>query len=250
MNVTKFLQLSLIACAVALTAAGVRAEVVEYSLENVVLDDSSAQMSGTFTWTYDVGDFENGVGVFTFLEIPFTAHDHTDLTAMVDVGSSVEITLEGSVHDDGVDITLVLMQPLTPTSGTAIDLTMSHYEIGGNGFHDGLFLSGSIEPTAATAVGDGNGAPVASLAIHPNPFNPVTTLSYDLSRPASLRIGIHDLSGRLVRTLVAEQYRPAGGFTIDWRGRDDAGRALPSGMYLVHMKAGDESVTRKVMLTK
>lgn len=118
---------------------------VNYTLENVILDDNT-QMTGTFSWTFDIGDFENGVGQFTFLEVPHTSHDHTDLNATIDVGQSIEITLPGSTHDDGVDITLVLLQALTPTTSSSINLILSKYEIGGNGFYDGLFLSGLISP--------------------------------------------------------------------------------------------------------
>jgi hypothetical protein len=129
-----------------MAAPNAPASVVTYTLDNVILDDNDAQMAGSFSWTFDVGDFENGVGVITFLDVPFTSHDHTDLDAVIDIGNSIEITLAGSVHDDGVDITLFLQQPLTPTTSSSIDLVRSKYEIGGNGFHTGLFLSGSISP--------------------------------------------------------------------------------------------------------
>ena len=128
-------------------AYSARADTVNYILDNVILDDHT-QMTGTFTWTYDAGDFENVAGQFIFLDIPHTSHDHTDLNATIDVGQSVEITLAGSTHDDGVDITLVLSQPLTSVTSSLINLARSKYEIGGNGFHTGVFLSGSISPDA------------------------------------------------------------------------------------------------------
>jgi hypothetical protein len=130
---------------VLMAACDAHATTLNYRLDNVILDDLT-QMTGTFTWTFDAGDFENGVGQFIALDIPNTAHDQTDLTATIDVRQSIEITLPGSTHDDGVDISLVLLQPLTPTTGASINLLLSKYEIGGNGFHDGLFLSGTISP--------------------------------------------------------------------------------------------------------
>lgn len=134
-------------CIFSVASPNVNADTVFYTLDTVTLADNT-KMSGTFSWTYDVGDFENGVGQFTFLEIPWTSHDHTDLDAVFDIGSSIEITLAGSVHDDGVDIALVLAQPLTPTTSSSLVLGpgQSKYEIGGNGFHDGLFQSGRISP--------------------------------------------------------------------------------------------------------
>lgn len=122
-----------------------RAETLFYALENVVLSDGR-QMTGAFSWTFQSGAFEDGEGRFVTLGIPWTAHDQTDLSTEVDPGGSIEITLEGSVHDDGVDITLFLEQPFTPDGSASLDLERSKYEIGGNGFHDGSFLSGRIVP--------------------------------------------------------------------------------------------------------
>ncbi len=124
------------------TTANVHADTVSYVLDNVMLT-SNSQMTGKFTWTYDVGNFENGSGQFTSLYIPWTLHDHTDLLATFDIGGSIEITLEGSVHNDGVDITLVLAQPLTPTTSSLLVLGEgeSKYEIGG---YTGLLKSGNI----------------------------------------------------------------------------------------------------------
>ena len=111
--------------------------------------ETGALLSGVFSWTYDVGDFENGLGDFLVLDVPYTTHDETDLEWAIDVTSSIEITLAGSVHDDGVDITLVLATSLTPTSSVPLVLGLgeSKYEIGGNGFHTGLFIGGRVSPT-------------------------------------------------------------------------------------------------------
>ncbi len=145
MNIAKHLRFWMI-CGLGIIAVGeAQAEVVSYTLDNIILEEGT-QMTGTFSWTYDIGDFENGVGEFSLLEIPYSVHDQLDLQATIDATQSIEITLPGSTHDDGVDITLVLLMPLTPTSGSLIDLVLSKYEIGGNGFHTGIFLSGSISP--------------------------------------------------------------------------------------------------------
>jgi len=126
-----------------MTAPGAHADTLIYTLDNVFLDDNT-QMTGTFSWTFDTGDFENGAGLFISLDIPHTTHDHHDLSATFDVGKTIEITFGGNVHDDGVDISLVLLKALTPTTSSAINLVDSKYEIGGNGFHDGFFKSGDI----------------------------------------------------------------------------------------------------------
>ena len=132
-----------------LAAFNVQAETVYYSLENVILEDLE-QMTGIFSWTYDIDDFENGTGQFISLDIPW--HDENDLKITFDIGSSIEITLTNNLHDDGVDIMLVLTQPLTPNTSSLIDTNTaaSSYDIGGNGFHKGHFIDGSISPTNTT----------------------------------------------------------------------------------------------------
>lgn len=235
-----------------LISAAAHAEQVIYTLENVVLEEAGAQMFGTFTWDYEIGDFENGVGEFTFLEIPFTYHDHTDLEAEFDVGNSVEITYPGNVHDDGVDITLFLLEPLTPTTAATIDLDRSRYEIGGNGFHTGFFVSGVIAPVLPTGVGDeaSAGAPTVLLRSFPNPFNPHATLSAVLSRPGPVWLSIHDARGRRVASLADGVYSPAGEFVRQWDGRDERGAEMGSGLYFAHLLSQDDRTTIKMVLLR
>lgn len=246
MKLLRGIAFGLLAAACPLTAP---AEQVTYTLENVILDEGAEQMFGTFTFTYTPGDFENGTGDFTFLDIPFTWHDHTDLNATFDIGSSIEIVLDGSVHDDGVDITLFLLEPLTPTAGTAIDLVRSRYEIGGNGFHDGFFLSGEIRPEGETGAGDAPSAP-APLAAHPNPFNPQVTLRAELPAAGPVFLSIHDLSGRRLATLADGERMAAGGLMRRWDGRDAAGNELGSGVYLARLVAPGLHATRKLVLLR
>lgn len=73
---------------------------------------------------------------------------------------------------------------------------------------------------------------------YPNPFNPNTTIRYQLSEPGYVRLAIYDLLGRKVRTL-ADGLRPAGYYSILWDGRDDWGRKVGTGVYLSRMDAKD-----------
>lgn len=254
MSAAKSMVFGVMLSLVLLAPVTTQAETVNYTLENVILDDANAQMFGTFSWTYEVDEFENGVGQFTSLEIPFTSHDHTDLEVEFDVGNSIEITLPGSVHDDGVDITLFLLQPLTPTTGSIIDLERSQYEIGGNGFHTGLFLSGSVIPAGVTNVDDRSLAPetnaTALLTIYPNPFNPITTIAFEIPRAEQVSITIFDLGGRLVRTLMSGESVSAGRHEMRWVGEDDRGSAVASGVYLCRMRVGSDENVRRLTLTR
>jgi flagellar hook assembly protein FlgD len=73
----------------------------------------------------------------------------------------------------------------------------------------------------------------------PNPFNPVTTIQYDVpAGGADVNIAVFDVSGRRVRTLVNE-HRNAGRFSAQWNGADDRGGRVASGVYFYRMRAGD-----------
>ena len=95
---------------------------------------------------------------------------------------------------------------------------------------------------------DGDPVPTALVlsAAYPNPFNPSTTLSFDLPTPERVLLTVHDARGRLVDT-VFEGVKPAGRHTFPWLGRDGDGRALPSGVYLATLQTADQ--TRSVKLT-
>ncbi len=93
----------------------------------------------------------------------------------------------------------------------------------------------------------------ARFALHPcqpNPFNPRTTVRYDLPRAAPVVLAIYDLSGRRVRTLRDGADEPAGSHEAEWDGRDDGGRVVPSGVYVCRLTAGEYRGVRRVALVK
>lgn len=107
-----------------------------------------------------------------------------------------------------------------------------------------------IGTSTVTAVDDN--AP-GVLALHqnvPNPFNPSTSISYDVPMGgADVTIRIYDVSGRTVRTLVNE-HRAAGTYTVSWDGRDLSGAAVASGVYFCKMTAGMFEDSRRMVLLK
>jgi len=76
------------------------------------------------------------------------------------------------------------------------------------------------------------------LQNHPNPFNPSTTIKYDLPQQAEVKLEIFNLLGRHVRTLVS-QTQQAGRYAITWDGRNEQGQALASGVYLYQLHVAD-----------
>ncbi|MEN8006773.1 MAG: cohesin domain-containing protein, partial [Candidatus Krumholzibacteriota bacterium] len=108
-----------------------------------------------------------------------------------------------------------------------------------------------VTTTAATPVGDDGDLPTVS-ALHlnyPNPFNPMTTISFDLAVPGRVRIDIYSIDGRRIRTLVDSPYT-AGRHSEVWNGRDQSGRAVASGTYLYTMEGPAIRQTRRMLLIK
>jgi hypothetical protein len=93
----------------------------------------------------------------------------------------------------------------------------------------------------------------SEFALHanvPNPFNPVTTIRYEIPvSGADVSITIYDVAGRLVRELV-NGHRDAGTWSAQWNGDDDRGRRVASGVYFYRMRAGSFVETKKMVLLK
>jgi subtilisin-like proprotein convertase family protein len=96
---------------------------------------------------------------------------------------------------------------------------------------------------------DGLPAVFALRGNYPNPFNPSTTISYDLPRAGHVQLQIYDVAGRLVRTLVDEN-RAAATHREVWDGRDNRGRGVASGVYYYRVTSGSHTATAKMMLLK
>ncbi|MEZ4386192.1 MAG: FlgD immunoglobulin-like domain containing protein [Candidatus Krumholzibacteriia bacterium] len=75
---------------------------------------------------------------------------------------------------------------------------------------------------------------VSLLPVVPNPFNPSTTITFELRRTEQVDLAVYDLRGRRLATVLDRQC-PAGEHRVTWYGRDDRGRAMPSGTYLVQL---------------
>lgn len=164
-------------------------------------------------------------------------------------------------------------------SGGAYDLSWNVIGSGGGASNGGVYtLSGTAgQPDAAahaggaynllsgfwafdglsvTAVGGPreSGTPSASLAFRlhpsaPNPFRRETTIAFDLPQSAPARVGVYNVSGALVRTLL-DGSLAAGPHAVSWEGRDDRGVDVAQGVYVLRLESGSNVATRKVVLTR
>ena len=111
-----------------------------------------------------------------------------------------------------------------------------------------MFENNSILTSA-----DSPGSTVPSaFALHknyPNPFNPVTTIRYDIAEAVEVTLTIYNALGQQVRRLVNSPHQP-GGYTIIWDGKSDNGQVLASGLYIYRLQAGEFVQSRKLLLLK
>ena len=84
---------------------------------------------------------------------------------------------------------------------------------------------------------------------YPNPFNPETTITYDIATSVDVRLTIFDVLGQRVRTLTDETLG-AGRYRAVWNGLDGSGRAVGSGTYFVTLVAGEFRSASKVLLLR
>ncbi len=87
------------------------------------------------------------------------------------------------------------------------------------------------------------------ITSYPNPFNPQTTISFELLNPAFTKLSVYNLKGQIVTTLV-QDHLPIGMHTAVWNATTESGKSLSSGIYLVRLQSGSHTSTTKVMLMK
>ena len=84
---------------------------------------------------------------------------------------------------------------------------------------------------------------------YPNPFNPSTTIAFNLPQSARVRLQIYDLRGRLIFTVVDDNL-PAGRHKVLWNGLDTEGRGVASGTLFYRLISDGNVLTKKMLLLK
>ena len=90
---------------------------------------------------------------------------------------------------------------------------------------------------------------VALRGNYPNPFNPSTTIMFDLPAASVVKMTVYGLDGRVVKTLVDETL-PAGSHTATWLGRDETGQPVSSGLYLYRLVVDGRTLVGKMTMMK
>lgn len=181
------------------------ADTIEYELVDVWLDpdvthpwEPPRQMFGTLTWTYTPGDFENGVGTLSNIDLPWWSETTAPpLAHTIDTGS-IEITMVGKWHDYGVDVQLVFVDALV-VEGASLDLSASIFEIQVGVARQGHMVSGTLVPVLPASCpadidGSGEVGP-ADLATLLGAWGPCSSCAADIN--ADGLVGADDLAAIL-----------------------------------------------------
>ncbi len=102
-----------------------------------------------------------------------------------------------------------------------------------------------VEAIAAAALPDN----FVLYPAYPNPFNPVTTIRYDLPEPSDVKITVYNELGKVV-AILKDSYESPGYNSVQWNGRDANGQLVGGGVYLYRIEAGDFQKTMKMILLK
>lgn len=106
--------------------------------------------------------------------------------------------------------------------------------------------------TSTSAIEEGPGAAPRTAYLspgYPNPFNPVTNIEYYLADPGPVSLRIYDTAGHCIRTLATGEASP-GSHRLSWRGVDDHGRPLATGVYLLRLDAAGIRQCRRLVLIR
>ncbi len=157
-----------------------------------------------------------------------------------DVGAFVSLDVGGTWESLGTGLPAVPINDLkiNPNTQTLIA-----------GTHGRSMYTLVLDAKRAVAITDSRPAAFTFFPSAPNPFSTFTRLRYRLDAPGTAHLTIHDLQGRLVRTLT-NSAQTSGLHTATWNGRDENGSPVAAGVYLARLSLGNYTQTQKLMRVK
>jgi hypothetical protein len=214
---------------------------------NVTVDNAASLKGFGFDLSYDTDKFE-------FVE---AAPATEDLLKATGAETPVFLTHEATPGELSIANAMVDGSPVSG-NGDVVSLTFrvltefednARFEIANGVVFDGSQLSNPVVALGSLNV-ESTPTEFALLQNFPNPFNPETTIKYNVANGGNVSLRIYNVVGQVVRTLVAEQQN-AGRYTVRWNGTDDRGVSVSSGIYFYQITAGsDFQDVKKLMLLK
>lgn len=121
-----------------------------------------------------------------------------------------------------------------------------------DGFNESRAFAGNLSVENPTGIDNKNKTVPSSFSLKqnfPNPFNPSTTIRFEIPAESQVAIRIYDLQGQLIRTLLNETIKP-GIYDVDWNGKNEDGINVTNGLYFIEMTSGGYHHVTKALLIK
>lgn len=141
---------------------------------------------------------------------------------------SIDTTSTSHSIPPGDSTTIIVCATPTMPGGDMCDILVYHDATGSP-------LQVPVDFGLVTAVRTPDASGLDDVTIYPNPFNPSTTVHFNLASSMPVTAAIFDVSGRLVRTLADDLPLSTGENSLHWDGRDNSGQAVASGIYMVRI---------------
>ena len=226
---------------------GVNTTIFDGEIDYLIGSDSQqlVQVSGTLPWDGAPGGWRNSMQQMDETSPPFG-----DIVALhnnhcfIPTISALDLNVSDPFYDIDGEANLLALSPFDATyylaSNTAhVDITPENKAWVESELSIGVV---GIEPPASARA-------TTLRQNHPNPFNPSTTIRFDLARMQAVTLTVHDVAGRLVRTLV-DGVEPSGPGEVRWDGLNESGNAVASGVYMYRLRTANQLQTRKMVLLK
>jgi len=89
-----------------------------------------------------------------------------------------------------------------------------------------------------------------ALSNYPNPFNPQTTITFNLPQTSTISLKIYDIAGKQIKTLIKEQKRSAGEHSVQWNGTDYNNHIVSSGIYFIQLQSEKHKNIKRCVFIK
>jgi hypothetical protein len=226
-----------------------------------VVDDSVIFYSITLTWIVPDGDIRPGTGTQYFP--PLTGWDavydtividssYIRFIAWADIGGGNNLPLIPDYERHNIFTLRFLIPSGTPPQRIIIDTMYTPYFATDSASFVPAFQPGYIDILPVVGVDDDEIGQPNSISLaqnYPNPFNPSTEIGFALNQEGAASLAIYDILGRNIRTLLDGRHA-AGGYSITWDGKNEAGSDAPSGIYLYRLTAGSYSAAKRMTLVR
>jgi len=239
----------------------------------VIMYENVYRVTGEGPYTFEVILFDNDNIVFQYLNTQNLLSDYTTGIQNHDAADGLTIAHnESYVHDNlAVLISRATWVSVTPMSGvvaaqSSTDLLLTFVtnnfpeesfwaslQIESNDPDEGMYvLPIHMKVSSLTDLGDLTAEVPREFKLYqnsPNPFNPTTTITYNLPKQAKVELVIYNMLGQKVKTLV-NGYQPAKQYKIRWDGTNEYGVKVASGIYIYQLRSDNNLATKKMILMK